>query len=49
MADVHDAHLAAVGQRDRRALDRDELRADEVVAQVIELLLGQLIAAQARP
>ena len=46
--DVDDAHLAAVGHRDGCALNGDELGADEVVAQVVELLLGQLIAAQAR-
>ncbi len=46
--DVHDAHLAAVGHRDGRALNGDELGADEAVAQVIQLLLGELLAAQAR-
>ena len=45
---VHHAHLAAIGQRDGCALDGDELGADEAVAQVVELLFRQLIAAQAR-
>src|SRR5438876_532945 len=43
-----DAQLAAIGHGDGCPLNRDELGADEVVAQIVELLLRQLIAAQAR-
>ena len=43
----HDLRLlAAVGLRNRRALDRGQLRAEEVHAEVVELLLGQALARQ---
>ena len=45
--DVDHAHLAAVRRRNGGARNGDELRADEVVAEVVELLLGQDVAAQA--
>ena len=43
----HAAELAAVGQRDGRALDGRQLRADEVLPQVEQLLLAHGLAFQA--
>ena len=44
----HDlAELAAVGQRNGGALDGGELGADEVLAQVEDLLLAERLALQA--
>ncbi|ARF90813.1 putative autotransporter protein [Burkholderia cenocepacia] len=40
------ADLAAERQRHRRALDGRELRADEAVAEVVQLLLGERVARQ---
>ena len=45
--DVHHPVLAAVGDGHRRALHGHELRADEVVAEIADLLFGQLVASQA--
>lgn len=45
----HLAYLATIRQRNRRALHGGQLRADKAVAQVVELLFGQLVAAKREP
>ena len=44
--DLHLALLAAIGKGQSRALHRSELRPDKVLAEVIELLLGEPISGE---